>query len=165
MADHDTMALSVENLSRMADDVRSAEGPGATTKAFNEALISEFRAKGGKLHGELSRARFLLLTTTGARSGRKRTCPLAYFVLEDRLVVIASKGGAPTSPAWFANLVANPGVTVELGAETFEATAVVLEGEDRDRLFEQVASKSRQFAEYQQRTTRKIPVVQLVRQR
>ncbi|MPY95945.1 MAG: nitroreductase family deazaflavin-dependent oxidoreductase [Acidimicrobiia bacterium] len=163
MPSHDAVELTVENLGKLTDDVRSASGPGATTRSFNETLIAEFRANGGQLAGDLARARFLLLTTTGARTGRQRTCPLAYHKVDDRLLVIASKGGAPTGPAWYANLVAHPEVTVELGAETFSAKAAVLEGEERARMFEHVATRVSQFADYQRRTSRVIPVVELLR--
>lgn len=155
-------ALTVDNLNRMAEEVRSDGGPASTTRSFNEALIDEFRANGGKLTGELARARFLLLTTTGARSGRRRTTPLAYLPVDGRIVVIASMGGAPSSPAWFHNLVANPDVTVERGTETYAARAVVTEGADRDDLFAKVSAKISNFADYQSRTTRVIPVVELV---
>ncbi len=102
-----------------------------------------------------------LLTTTGARSGKQRTTPLAYIKLDDRILIIASKGGAPEHPAWYVNLVANPTVTVELGAETYQATATTITGEERDELFARVAAKISNFADYQQRTDRVIPVVEL----
>ena len=156
-------ALTVDNMNRMAEEVRSETGPASTTRSFNEALIAEFRANGGRLSGELARGRFLLLTTTGARSGRQRTTPLTYLVIDGRIVIIASMGGAPASPAWFHNLVAHPEVTVELGGETYRARAVVTEGPDRDDLFAKVCAKISTFADYQARTTRVIPVVELQR--
>ena len=130
---------------------------------FNQKLIAEYRANGGKVNGRFAGAPLLLLTTTGARSGQPRTAPLAYTTDGDRLVVIASKGGAPTNPDWFHNLLANPEVTVELGAERFPARAVVPDGEERDRLFDQMAGQMPGFADYQRRTTRRIPVVVLER--
>lgn len=159
----DGMDLTMGNLVRMSDDVRSESGPGDTTKAFNEALIAEFRANGGRLSGELATTPFLLLTTTGARTGRQRTTPLAFLRIDGRLIIIASMGGAPNSPAWFHNLVANPEVTVELGTETFTARAVVTDGADRDDVFAKVCAKVDTFAVYQSRTERAIPVVELVR--
>src|SRR3954453_11725132 len=87
--------------------------------AFNRQLIEEFRANGGKVGGMFAGAPLLLLTTTGAKSGQARVAPLAYTTDNDRLVVIASKGGAPTHPDWFHNVRANPEVTVEVGTETF----------------------------------------------
>ena len=156
------MELSLQNLTRMAEDVRSEEGPGSTTKAFNEELIAEFRAHGGRMPGELEGSRFLLLTTTGARSGRQRTTPLAYVKLDGRIIIVASKGGAPSHPAWYHNLVAHPRVAVERDGAEYQAEAVVIEGPERDELYERIAGKISQFAEYQRRTTRRIPLVELV---
>jgi len=103
----------------------------------------------------------LLLTTTGAKSGTLRTTPLVYLPDGDRLVVIASKGGAPTHPAWYHNLVAHPDVTVEVGSEMLPVRAAVLSGEERDRLYARQAALRPAFAEYQAKTTRRIPVVAL----
>jgi deazaflavin-dependent oxidoreductase (nitroreductase family) len=105
----------------------------------------------------------LLLTTTGAKTRQKRTNPLTYNTDGDRLLVFGSMGGAPTHPAWYHNLVANPEVTVELGIESFKAKASVLNGEERDRLFKMQAEQVPQFATYQENTTRQIPVVALER--
>src|ERR1700674_4925379 len=104
---------------------------------FNRSVIDEFRAKDGKLSGPFEGAPLLLLTTTGAKSGLKHTTPVAYLRDGDRIVVFGSKAGAPTHPAWYHNLVANPTVTVEVPEEQFEARAVVIDGEERDRLFAQ----------------------------
>jgi deazaflavin-dependent oxidoreductase (nitroreductase family) len=130
---------------------------------FNQKIIEEFRANGGKVGGPFEGGNILLLTTTGAKSGQPRISPLAYSTDGDNIVVVASKGGAPTNPDWFYNLVANPIVTVERGTEQFQARATVPEGEDRDRLFSQVSVHMPGFAEYQRNTTRKIPVVVLER--
>ncbi len=130
---------------------------------FNERLIAEYRANGGRVTGQFAGAPLLLLTTTGAKSGRARTMPLVYSRDGDHLVVIASKGGAPTNPDWYHNLVANPEVTVELGAETFRARASVPGEPERTRLYDQQATLMPGFAEYQKKTTRQIPVVVLER--
>jgi deazaflavin-dependent oxidoreductase (nitroreductase family) len=130
---------------------------------FNHQLVEEFRANDGKVTGVFAERPLLVLTTTGARSGQPRTIPLVYTTDEDRLVIIASKGGAPTHPAWYHNVVANPTVTVELPGETFRAKAEVAEGEERDRLYDQQAALMPAFAEYQRKTTRSIPVVVLER--
>ncbi len=159
----DRMELTMGNLVKMSEEVRSESGPADTTKSFNEALIAEFRANGGKLSGELARSRFLLLSTKGAKSAKERISPLAYLSIDERLLIIASMGGAPSSPAWYHNLVANPEVTVEIGADTYQARAAVTEGPDRDDLFAKVCAKISTFAEYQSRTTRVIPVVELIR--
>ncbi|GHO48198.1 nitroreductase family deazaflavin-dependent oxidoreductase [Ktedonospora formicarum] len=128
--------------------------------AWNSKVIEEFHANNGKVNGGNS---VLLLTTTGAKSGKKRLNPLAYTTDGERLVIIASKGGAPTNPDWYHNVVANPDVTVEVGAETFEARATVAEGAERDELYAKQAALMPNFAEYQAKTTRKIPVIVLTR--
>jgi deazaflavin-dependent oxidoreductase (nitroreductase family) len=104
-----------------------------------------------------------LITTTGAKSGTKRTTPIVYTTDGDNVVIIASKGGAPSHPDWFHNLVANPDVTVELPNETFEARARVAQGEERERLWRAQADRMPNFDEYQKNTTRQIPVVVLER--
>jgi deazaflavin-dependent oxidoreductase (nitroreductase family) len=135
----------------------------ADPNAVNQRMIAEFRANGGKLGGRLANSRLLLLTTTGARSGRPRTVPLGYTVAGDRLVVIAANAGAPKHPDWFHNLVANPQVTVEVGAEQFRARASVPVGAERERLLEQQLPQMPYFADQQRKTTRQIPLVVLER--
>lgn len=130
---------------------------------WNQANIDEFRANGGKIGGIFTGKPMLLLTTTGAKSGKQRTNPLMYNTDGDRVLVFASKGGAPTHPDWYHNLVANPEVTVELGTEKFKARATVLTGEERNRLYQKQGEEFPQFADYQKKTTRKIPVIALER--
>ena len=130
---------------------------------FNRNLIDEFRANDGKVTGIFGGAPLLLLTTTGAKSGRKHTSPLVYLTDGDRVVVFGSKGGAPSHPAWYHNLVANPGVTVELPGETFEAKALVTDGAERERLFSAQKQAMPAFAEYEQKTDRQIPAIVLER--
>src|ERR1700743_524841 len=112
--------------------------------AYNQGIISEFRAN----HGVVSQPPFpvLLLSTTGARTGRRATVPLG-FALDDkrRVFVVASKAGAPRHPAWFHNLRVTPSVTVELGDQTFQARAVVTEGEERDRLYAMVSGAASEY--------------------
>jgi deazaflavin-dependent oxidoreductase (nitroreductase family) len=125
--------------------------------AYNQGVIEEFRTN----HGVVSRPPFpvLLLTTTGARTGRRTTVPLGFGVDEDgRVFVVASKAGAPRHPAWFHNLRVNPSVTVELGERSFQARAVVTTGEQRDRLYRRVAGAGNQ---YEKNTERVFPVVML----
>lgn len=129
----------------------------------NQSLIEEFRASGGKVGGVFAGAPLLLLTTTGAKSGKLRTTPLLHTRSGDRYVLLASKAGAPTNPAWYHNLLAHPRATVEIGGETFEAVSSVVEDEERDRLFADQAAALPMFAGYQQQTTRRIPVVLLQR--
>ena len=130
---------------------------------FNASIIAEFRANEGKVGGQFEGAPMVLLTTKGAKSGLPRTAPLVSYREGDRLFIFASKAGAPTNPDWFHNIAADPTVTVEVGAETYEATAKVLEGAERDRVYGEQASLMPGFAEYQANTTRVIPVVELVR--
>ena len=106
---------------------------------FNEKVIREFRANQGKVGGQMANMPVLLLTATGAKTGRTLTRPLVYTKDGDRIVVIASFAGAPTSPPWYFNLVANPVATVELGSESFQVRAAETSGEERQRLFDQQA--------------------------
>jgi deazaflavin-dependent oxidoreductase (nitroreductase family) len=152
--------VSMAGLEAMASEVQ-ATGPGQVTDRFNLALIDTFRGRGGELTGDLAGSRILLLTTTGARSGRQRTVPLGFVRTGGRTYIVASLGGRPENPAWYHNLVANPIVTVELGAATYQAEAIVLRGEERDRVFEIAGRKIANFAEYQKRTSRVIPVIEL----
>ena len=135
----------------------------ADVRDFNRNLIDEFRANHGKVTGIFQNSPVLLLTTTGAKSGNKHTTPVVYTTDGDRLVIIASKGGAPTNPAWYHNLVANPTVTIELPDETFEARAVVTKGDERQRLFDAQAAQMPNFNDYAAKTTREIPVIALER--
>jgi deazaflavin-dependent oxidoreductase (nitroreductase family) len=130
---------------------------------WNRQTIEEFRANNGKVGGYWEGKPLLLLTTTGAKSGQRHTTPTMYLRDGDRLLVFASKSGAPTNPAWFHNLIAHPQVTVEVGPETYEAHATVLKGEERDRFYAKHAKLYPQFKDYQEKTTRKIPVIALER--
>ncbi|MGH9169735.1 MAG: nitroreductase family deazaflavin-dependent oxidoreductase [Acidimicrobiales bacterium] len=133
---------------------------------WNKHVIEEFRANEGRVGGNFEGAPVLLLTTMGAKSGLKRVNPMMYLRLDeagDTVYVFASKAGAPTSPDWYHNLVANPSVTVEIGTGTFEATASVVTGEERDRIYAEQATRYPGFADYQEKTDRLIPVVALRR--
>jgi deazaflavin-dependent oxidoreductase (nitroreductase family) len=125
--------------------------------AFNKDVIEQFRAQGGHVPGR--KYPVLLLTTTGAKSGFPRTTPLNYSVDGDRIIVIASKAASPTHPDWYHNLVANPEATIEIGTETFPVRARIAAGEERERLFAAQAALMPFFADYQQQTTRQIPVI------
>ncbi|MEU5087481.1 nitroreductase/quinone reductase family protein [Streptomyces sp. NPDC021356] len=129
---------------------------------FNQRVIDEFRANRGRLSGYFENARLLLLTTTGARTGAPHTTPVGYLPDGgDRVLVIASAGGSPRHPDWFRNLLARPRATVEGGAFTYEARAVVLTGEERDRAFARAVEADPGWAAYQEKTERIIPVVAL----
>jgi deazaflavin-dependent oxidoreductase (nitroreductase family) len=127
---------------------------------MNDAVIEEFRANGGQVGGRFAGRPMLLLTTIGARSGQPRVTPLNYSTDGDRLVVIASKGGSPTHPDWYRNLVANPEVTIEVGTERFRARAMTAQEPERTRLFDQQAAIMPFFDGYRRQVTaREIPVV------
>mgnify|MGYP002385783508 CR=1 FL=1 len=127
---------------------------------FNKGVIEEFRSNAGKVGGYFEGKDMLLLTTTGAKSGEPRVIPLVYSKDGDQIVIIASKGGAPTNPDWRYNLLANPKVTVEIGTETYQATATEVKGEERDRLYAAHAELYPGFKEYEEKTQgiRVIPV-------
>ena len=126
---------------------------------WNAAITAEFRANGGVVGGPFAGATVLLLSTTGAKTGAARVNPLIYLADGDRYAVFASYGGAPKHPDWYFNLKAHPEVTLEVGTETFRARAIEITGDERDRIYATQAAKSPQFAEYAQKTTRRIPVI------
>ncbi|MBI1259216.1 MAG: nitroreductase family deazaflavin-dependent oxidoreductase [Chloroflexi bacterium] len=130
---------------------------------WNHGIITEFRANAGKVGGYFEGATLLLLHTTGAKSGLERVSPVMYFKDGDRYVIIASKGGAPTNPDWYYNLLAHPEATVEVGTEKFPVTAAVTSEPERTRLYEIMASTRQSFVEYKSKTTRVIPVLTLTR--
>jgi deazaflavin-dependent oxidoreductase (nitroreductase family) len=136
---------------------------GMDLKAYNQTIIEEFRANGGKVGGDFAGAQLLLLTTTGAKTGLVRTNPLAYLEDGGRYVIVASYAGAPTNPPWYYNLIANPHVSVEIGTQRFEAEAEVIEEPERSRLFRKMMTVMPGFADYQRKTARVIPVIALRR--
>ena len=137
----------------------------SNTNNWNKAIIEEFRANSGKVGGPFAGKTLLLLHTVGAKSGQERINPVAYVTDGDRLVIIASKGGAPTNPDWYYNILANPLVTVEVGTEQFQARAAIVSEPERTHLYNQMVAMMPGFAEYQQKTTRVIPVITLSRVR
>ncbi|HUC87380.1 MAG TPA: nitroreductase family deazaflavin-dependent oxidoreductase, partial [Candidatus Saccharimonadales bacterium] len=134
-----------------------------TMPDFNKSVIDEFHANQGKVSGPFAEMELLLLTTVGAKTGKASTNPLAYTKDGDRLVIVASKGGAPTNPDWYYNLVAHPEVTVELGTEKFPVRAILAAGKERERLFDQHAKQYPGFNDYKAKTTRELPVFALER--
>jgi deazaflavin-dependent oxidoreductase (nitroreductase family) len=129
----------------------------------NMKIIEEFRVNGGKVGGAFEGKMLLLLHTKGAKSQQERINPVACVRDGERLVVIASKGGAPTHPDWYRNLVANPLVTVEVGTEKFQARATVAQEPERTRLYDKMVEVMPGFADYKQKTTRVIPVIVLAK--
>jgi len=128
---------------------------------FNGKIITEFRENGGKVGGMFEGAPLLLLHTTGAKSGAERVNPMMFGRQGSDYTVFASKGGAPDNPAWYHNLVAHPDVTAEIGTETVRLTARVAAGEERDRIWTAWKERNPGFAEYEQKTSRQIPVIVL----
>jgi len=129
---------------------------------YNNQLIEEFRADRSKFEGPGSRP-LLLLTTTGAKSGKRYTTPMMYIPDGDRLLVIASNIGASKHTDWYHNLVAHPEVTVEVGTRTYDATAIVTQGAERQQLWTRIIVQYPFFADHQAKTTRQIPVIALIR--
>ncbi len=123
--------------------------------------VGIYRLSGGKLGGNMSGSRVLLLTTTGRKSGKIHTVPLGCFDHEDGYVIVASNSGQPTHPAWYHNLKSNPNVTVQVFDKVMSVTAEVLSGEARKQAWQQVIATAPSYANYEKRTTREIPVVLL----
>jgi deazaflavin-dependent oxidoreductase (nitroreductase family) len=130
---------------------------------MNQGVIKDFRANQGKVGGPMEGMPVLLMTMTGAKSGRSLTRPLCYSRDGDRIVIIASFGGGPRNPPWYYNLLANPTVSVEVGTEKFKARAAEAKGAERQRLFEAQAGLMPFFNDYQKKTRRQIPVLTLTR--
>ena len=130
---------------------------------FNQTIIEEFRANEGRVGGRFEGRTLLLLHSTGAKSGLPRINPLAYVNDGDRFVIIASKGGAPTNPDWYYNLLAHPEASVEVGTEQFDVMAHPAEEPERTQLYAKMVAKMPGFADYERKTTRIIPVVVLTR--
>jgi deazaflavin-dependent oxidoreductase (nitroreductase family) len=131
---------------------------------WNTTIIEQFRAQGGKGVAQFGDA-LLLLHHTGARTGTVRVNPLAYYDDGDRLVIVASKGGAPENPDWFYNLRANPDTTIEIGSETVAVRAVEITGDDYEQTWARVTAAMPGFADYQTKTARRIPLVALHRRK
>jgi deazaflavin-dependent oxidoreductase (nitroreductase family) len=128
---------------------------------WNDKIIEEFRANGGKVGGNFEGAPLLLLHTVGARSGEERIHPMMYQQVDAGYAVFASKGGAPTNPDWYHNVLAHPDVTAEIGTGTVRLHARVAAGEERDRIWTAQKAAYPGFADYELKTTREIPVIVL----
>ena len=130
---------------------------------WNTRIIEEFRANEGAVGGRFTGRPLLILHTTGARSGKERLAPLMYRREDDRLFVFASKAGSHSHPDWYHNIVANPDVAVEIGADTVAMRAVEVTGPERDDIYARQSAEWTFFGDYQEGTERTIPVVELVR--
>jgi len=135
----------------------------ASMDAFNTGVVEEFRSNAGVVGGPFEGATLLLLTSTGAKSGQARLNPLAYFDVDGRIVIVGSKAGADTNPAWVHNLRAHPGAHIEVGTEAYDVTARELPDDDRAAVFERIVAVAPGFGEYQAKTDRVIPLFELVR--
>ncbi len=131
--------------------------------AFNQGIAEEFRANGGQCGGMFEGNPMILVTMTGAKSGRRLTTPLTYCADGDDCIVMASAGGSPEHPQWYFNLAATPAVTIERGAETYDAVAVLTEGDDRQAAYDAMTAALPRFADYQAGVEREIPIFRLTR--
>lgn len=126
---------------------------------WNTKIIEEFRGNEGRVGGQFEGAPLLLLHSTGAKTGAERLNPMMYQRVGDAYAVFASKAGAPTNPDWYHNLVVNPEATIEVGTETKPVRARIAQADERSRIWETQKERYPGFAEYEQKTTREIPVV------
>jgi len=148
-----------ENL-RALGRSKLANDPGAL-KTFNDNVVEEFRANGGKVGGPFEGADIVLLTMTGAKSGQPRLTPLEYLTIDGRIIIGGSYGGAPKDPTWVHNLCDNTKVHAEIGAESYDVIARELPRDERDALFATLVELAPRFNEYQAKTTRVIPLFEL----
>jgi deazaflavin-dependent oxidoreductase (nitroreductase family) len=130
---------------------------------FNEKVIDEFRANAGKVGGPFEGAPVILLHHKGAKTGTERVSPLVYQPVGEAFAIFGSKGGAPTNPDWYHNLLAHPRTTVEVGTDTIAVTAREATGAERDPIWEKQKQLMSGFADYERATTRTIPVIVLER--
>lgn len=130
---------------------------------FNSAIIQEFRSNEGKVGGPFEGATLLLLTSTGAKSGKQRLSPLAYLTIDGRMLIIGSFAGAPKDPAWVHNLRANPQAHIEVGTDAYDVEARELPSAERDEAWAKIVEIAPGFADYQTKTTRVIPLFELTR--
>ena len=126
---------------------------------WNTKIVDEFRANGGKVGGPFEGAPMLILHTIGAKSGDERVNPLMYQAVDGKYAIFASKGGAPTNPAWYHNLISNPEARIEIGTETKRVTAHEVKGDEREPIWETQKQRYPGFADYERKTSRTIPVL------
>ena len=166
---NDSVELQWADLLKLADEMKSDAGPGSrawrstgsVAEQVNGMFLQVLRENNGKVPGDLNGIPFVILTTTGAKSGKRRAVPLFSQTVDGRLIIIGSMGGADRNPPWYYNLVKNPEVTVEKDGQIFQATAVVTEGEERAYFFQKMCGAFPIFSEYQAGTRRTIPIVEL----
>ncbi|HEY7051466.1 MAG TPA: nitroreductase family deazaflavin-dependent oxidoreductase [Mycobacterium sp.] len=132
-------------------------------KNFNQNIVDEFRANGGKVGGQFAQANLLLLTTTGAKSEKRRVSPLAHLDVDGKMIIVGSYRGADINPAWVHNLRANPRAHIEVGSQSYDVTARELPREERDEVWAHIVARAPGFGEYQSKTSRVIPLFELRR--
>ena len=147
----------------MTDDKDRLITDSAALDNFNRNVVDEFRANAGKVGGQFEQADLLLLHSIGAKSGQPRLSPLAYLTVDGKMLIVGSYAGAPKDPAWVHNLRANPNVRIELGTESYDATARELPDAERDATYPKITAVAPVFADYQSKTTRAIPLFEVVR--
>jgi deazaflavin-dependent oxidoreductase (nitroreductase family) len=130
---------------------------------FNARVIAEFRANDGRVGGDLEEANLILLTTTGAKSRQQRLVPLAAFTINDMMIIVGSKGGADHHPDWVHNLRCTPRANVESATEAYDVIARELPRDQRDRIYQEIVAQQSRFGEYQDKTSRTIPLFELQR--
>ncbi|CAN3128727.1 nitroreductase family deazaflavin-dependent oxidoreductase [Mycobacterium sp. smrl_JER01] len=135
----------------------------AALDAFNRNVVEEFRANGGKVGGPFEGSTLLLLHTTGAKSGTSRLSPLAYLMIDDKMVIVGSYAGAPKHPAWVHNLRAHPRAYIEIGTDAYEVVVRELPGDEREMVYRRIVQMAPVFGEYQANTDRAIPLFELTR--
>ena len=135
----------------------------AALDAFNQPIIEEFRANRGVVGGPFEGATLLLLTTTGAKSGQPRLSPLAYLTVDDKMIIVGSKAGADTNPAWVHNLRANPRAHIEVGTDAYDVVARELPADEREATYPKIVELAATFGDYQAKTSRVIPLFELQR--
>ncbi|MGN7778954.1 nitroreductase family deazaflavin-dependent oxidoreductase [Mycolicibacterium sp. 22603] len=135
----------------------------AALSDFNRQIVEEFRANAGKVGGPFEGSTLVLLHTVGAKSGQPRLSPLAYLEIDGKALVVGSYAGAPKDPAWVHNLRANPDARIEIGTDTYDVAARELSADERDATYPKIVDKAPVFAEYQAKTSRAIPLFELVR--
>jgi deazaflavin-dependent oxidoreductase (nitroreductase family) len=164
MAEHDipdtTPTTGRSTPSQIPTYAEVQEDPTVLT-AFNDDVVAEFRANAGRVGGPFADADIVLLTMTGAKSGRRRLTPLEYFAIDGRILLLGTYGGAPKDPAWVHNLRADASVHVEIGTESYDATARELTGAERDELFDEIVEMS-SHVEHYPTPTRPIPLFELL---
>lgn len=160
----DQEPLTLDGLAALTAEVSRPSGAGdaSTTKSFNAKMIAALRAGNGQVGGDFAGRTMLIITTTGRRTGRKIATVLRYNDIDGRLLIVASMGGAARHPQWYLNLLADPTATIELDGRTSVVTARTLEAGDREQVFPEICRRVEFFAEYQAKSPRTIPVVELV---